>query len=237
MPTTLATHTPDSSLMELGERRNDEYRMVRKDGTEFPVEFSLYSWKMNSRSFFATILRDISERKRAENELRHAYEALQRSRDFFENVFNAAGDGMYVTDELGAIVFANKALYAMLGYDNGELEGKPAIDITADIPNMPLDEAMEHEMYNRDYADYFESFFVRKDCSSLAVESRITNVQEGPQSSPAIIVIVRDITARKLAENEIRQARDLEDFDIVIAQPKDSQAAVGFAGLRQQAND
>jgi PAS domain S-box-containing protein len=182
--------------------------MVRKNGTEFPVEFSLYSWQMNNESFFATVMRDITARKRAEKELKDASDALRRSRDFFENVFNAAGDGIYVTDELGFIVFANKTLCDMLGYELSELIGRPAVDITADIPNQPLDPAMEHEMYHRDYTDYFETFFLRKDGSTLPVESKVTNVREGHQSSPAIIVILRDITERKRAENEIRQARD-----------------------------
>jgi PAS domain S-box-containing protein len=212
-----------------------ESTMVRKDGTEFPVEFSLYSWAINKGSFFATIIRDITRRKQAENELRQANEALQRSSDFFENVFNAAGDGIYVTDELGTIVFANKALCAMLGYDQGELEGKPAIDITADIPNMPLDEAMEHEMYHRDYTDYFETFFLRKDGSSLPVESRVTNVQEGPQSSPAIIVIVRDITARKRSENEIRQARDY--FETILKTSPDAIFVANDDGYIVMANE
>lgn len=39
---------------------------LRKDGTEFPVEFSLASWKAKSGAFFTGILRDISERKRTE---------------------------------------------------------------------------------------------------------------------------------------------------------------------------
>ena len=69
------------------------------------------------------MLRDITERKRAESSLKAAAEALQRSRDFFLNVFNAAGDGIYVTDDMGIIVFANKALHAMLGYEPGELIG------------------------------------------------------------------------------------------------------------------
>jgi PAS domain S-box-containing protein len=209
--------------------------MVRKDGTEFPVEFSLYSWALNNESFFATILRDITERKRAENELKHAYEALRRSRDFFENVFNAAGDGIYVTDELGTIVFANKALCAMLGYDSGELTGKPAVDITAEMPGLATEETMAYEMYHRAYTDYFECLYLHKDGSSLYVETKISNVQEGAQESPALIVIVRDITARKRTENEIRQARDY--FQTILKTSPDAIFVVDATGTIVMANE
>src|SRR2546426_4571034 len=46
----------------------------RKDGTEFPLELSLASWKVGGDTFFTRILRDITERKRAEELLRASEE-------------------------------------------------------------------------------------------------------------------------------------------------------------------
>src|SRR5207245_7453767 len=42
----------------------------RKDGTEFPLELSLASWKAGGDTFFTGILRDITERKQTEDALR-----------------------------------------------------------------------------------------------------------------------------------------------------------------------
>ncbi len=50
---------------------------LRKDGSEFPVELSLAAWETKEGSFFTAIIRDITERKKAE-------EALRRSRDELE---------------------------------------------------------------------------------------------------------------------------------------------------------
>ena len=116
-----------ASLMQSGKhisiKATVESDMVRKGGAQFPVEFSLYSWSLNGESFYSMIIRDISQRRQSESSLKAAAEALQRSRDFFQNVFDAAGDGLYVTDDMGNIVFANRALYSMLGYEPGELIG------------------------------------------------------------------------------------------------------------------
>ena len=50
---------------------------LRKDGTEFPVELSLSSWKRKDEWFFTGILRDITARKIMEDELKRSYDELE----------------------------------------------------------------------------------------------------------------------------------------------------------------
>ena len=50
---------------------------LRKDGSKFPVEFSLAAWKVRGEVFYSAIMRDISERKRAEEELRKHRDRLE----------------------------------------------------------------------------------------------------------------------------------------------------------------
>jgi len=52
---------------------------LRKDGTEFPLELSLASWKTAEGPFFGGIMRDITLRKKVEDELRAASAAAQES--------------------------------------------------------------------------------------------------------------------------------------------------------------
>ena len=49
----------------------------RKDGTEFPVEVSISGWKAQQTMFFTAIVRDITERKQKEEQLRRAYEEME----------------------------------------------------------------------------------------------------------------------------------------------------------------
>jgi PAS domain S-box-containing protein len=185
-----------------------ESEMVCRDGTHVPVEFSLYSWSLEGDLFYSLVIRDITERRQAEASMLAAAEALQRSRDFFQNVFNVVGDGIYVTDEMGNIVFANSAMCDMLGYEHSEMIGSYAVDFAADMLLAPVNDAMEQEMYARDYSAPFETSYIRKDGSRVPVESRIANVPDDGRIGAGIVVTLRDITERKQAQEEIRQARD-----------------------------
>jgi len=52
---------------------------ITKDGSEFPVELSLSNWKSGNHTFYAGIIRDISERKQHEREREALIDNLKRS--------------------------------------------------------------------------------------------------------------------------------------------------------------
>ena len=56
----------------------------KKDGAEFPLELSLASWKSKDATFFTGILTDITERKKAENEVREQSAQLQAANNELE---------------------------------------------------------------------------------------------------------------------------------------------------------
>jgi PAS domain S-box-containing protein len=89
----------------------------RKDGTEFPLELSLSTWEADEQRFFTGVLRDVSDRKAAEQELEHVNRRQQL-------ILNAAGEGIYGIGPDGLTQFVNPAAAAMLGYEVDELEGR-----------------------------------------------------------------------------------------------------------------
>ncbi len=87
-----------------------ELAALRKDGTEFPVELSLATWFLDDKRYYTGIIRDISERKQAEQK--------------FRSVTESAIDAIISADHLGEIVSWNRAATRILGYTEEEAVGQ-----------------------------------------------------------------------------------------------------------------
>ena len=89
---------------------------LRKNGNEFPIELSLAQLETTSGLFFTAIIRDVTEHKHAEEELRQSEE---RYRTIFENV----GEGIGYVNQEEFFVFANTAADEIFGLPPGGLVG------------------------------------------------------------------------------------------------------------------
>jgi PAS domain S-box-containing protein len=87
-----------------------ELAALRKDGSEFPVELSLATWFLDDRRYYTGIIRDISERKQAEQK--------------FRSVTESAIDAIISADHVGEIVSWNRAATSILGYSEEEAVGQ-----------------------------------------------------------------------------------------------------------------
>lgn len=101
-------------LLIKGQTVISERELVRKDGSKLMVE--MYT-KMMSDHTFQTIFRDITQRKKAEDEV-HASEVLYRT------IFETTGNATVIVDENTIIILANSETEKLTGYSKNELEGK-----------------------------------------------------------------------------------------------------------------
>jgi PAS domain S-box-containing protein len=87
-----------------------ELAALRKDGSEFPVELSLATWFLDDTRYYTGIIRDISERKQAEQK--------------FRSVTESAIDAIISADHTGEIMSWNKAATNILGFTEEEVLGQ-----------------------------------------------------------------------------------------------------------------
>ncbi|WP_142847656.1 EAL domain-containing protein [Telmatospirillum sp. J64-1] len=87
----------------------------RKDGSTFPMDLALSELKLGDKRFFTGVIRDITERKRAESRLMVA-----------EKVLESTAEGVMVTNSKGNIVWINSAFSTISGYSKEDVIGRNA---------------------------------------------------------------------------------------------------------------
>jgi PAS domain S-box-containing protein len=90
----------------------------RKDGTEFPVDISLSAAESAQGALVVAAVRDITERRRAEDEARKIDER-------FRQLVESSPDGMVILDPHGRIQQVNAEAEAQFGFTRQEMIGNP----------------------------------------------------------------------------------------------------------------
>lgn len=170
--------------------------MVRKDGSTFIVEISA---KLLADGRFQGIVRDITERKKNE-------EILKDSEEKRRLIMNASLDAIITIDLDGLITFWNPQAENIFGWTSKEVRGKLLADII--IPKR-LRTAEDKSMIN--YLNDSKNNALNKVIELNAVNRldiefpiELTVLPISQQDEAFFCVFIRDITKRKMAEEELR---------------------------------
>jgi len=171
-----------------------ESRHRRKDGTSFPVEVRVGQFEQGGRRLLC-LVRDITERKQAEDELR-ASEA--RFRSFVDH----ATDGFFLFDEHQALFDVNRQACESLGYSREEMIGMRPRDFEPALDQASLERIGERIKAGETVT--FETLHRRKDGTVFPVEVRARQFPLGAR--PIRLSLARDITERKRTEEVLRES-------------------------------
>jgi two-component system sensor histidine kinase/response regulator len=171
-----------------------ELHARRKDGHEIPIDLSLSAMSLNGEWHALGIIRDVSERKRAEKELQLTQFSLEH-----------ASDGVYWLDPQAHIVYVNEAACLSLGYSREELLALSIPDID---PLFPKDRWTAYwEDVKKQGSKALESLQRTKQGRVFPVEVTANYVEFDGQEY--IFAFARDISERKRAEEKIRESVEL----------------------------
>lgn len=169
---------------------------LRADGREFPIEASISQVEVGGERLATVILRDITERKAAED-------ALLESRRRMEGIVESAMDALITVDESQRIVLFNPAAERMFGVSGKDALGSP---IERFIPERFRHGHAEHIRFfketgvtNRRMGALGAISGLRANGEEFPVEASISQVQIG--GGKLATVILRDITERKANED------------------------------------
>jgi PAS domain S-box-containing protein len=187
-----------SAALRGGPRYDLEFRVIRPNGEVRIVHSQAdVTWDESGRArrMFGTV-QDITERKRAEEELR-------ASETRFRTYVDHATDALFVHDDTRKVVDVNREACESLGYTREELIGMTPRDFD---PGRGVDDVFIQWMKERlDAGEVFafETSHRRKDGTLFPVEVRVRPFWHGGHRFG--LALVRDITERKRAEETLRQ--------------------------------
>ena len=189
-----------ASLFMSGEPLKSLYRVLARDGHTvwFHCEAKMVRNDEGQPWFIHGVAFDISELKRAE-------EALGKSEQMLQSLFDFAPDTVAVVDHNGRIVRVNAQVEKMFGYSSSELTGEP---IETLIPDRFRSGHVQHrrgyvtEPHTRPMGAGLELFGKRKDGSEFPVDIMLSPMEA--EEGHMIISVIRDITRRKQAEEAQR---------------------------------
>ena len=147
-------------------------------------------------------MRDITERKNAEKEIKEA-------RDFLENIINNSVDGIMIVDPQGYIVRVNEALKKMIGYTQEEIIGKHTSELASkeeEHAKVSLDNITQ--LFERGFLDNAEAVWKRKDGTLLPIEVNMALLKNSDGDVIGGVSSIRDITDRKQHQEELEKAYD-----------------------------
>ncbi|MBI4573411.1 MAG: PAS domain S-box protein [candidate division NC10 bacterium] len=173
-----------------------EMHGFRRDGSEFPLELSLAAWQTGQDRFFSATIRDISERKRAEEQLRLQSVALE-----------SAANAVVITDREGRITWVNPAFTRLTGYTPEETLGQnPRLIKSGNHGQVFYRELWETILSGRVWQREMTNRC--KDGSIFTEEQTITPVRDQRGEITHFVSIDHDISARRRAEEKLRASEE-----------------------------
>lgn len=143
------------------------------------------------------IMRDISERKLAEDK-------LQETHNFYTQILSNTSQGLYVVNQDLEYVFWNKTMEAISGYSESYVLGKNPADLFAHVGNNDIVQSIKKALSGQTHTsgDYF--YKIEDTGKSGWVQAFYTPLTDKHGSLHCALVAITDVTERKAAEDKLR---------------------------------
>jgi len=171
-----------------------EFTALRKDGREFPAELSANLLRFKGTSCLLGIVRDVSERRRMEDE-------LKQERDMLEAVSENIGAGLAIISEDYRILWANKLLKQI----NGDCEGKMCYSTFNRLTDICPDCGVKKVFDNGVPLDIHEYSNQDDKGNTFWVELIVTPIKDEKGNVIAALELAVNITERRIMQNKLAE--------------------------------
>jgi PAS domain S-box-containing protein len=180
-----------------------EYRHRTKGGEVFPVEAMLNYYELEDKWLFVSSVRDITERKAAE-------EALRVSEEHYRLLYDNAGEAIFSYDPELRLTEINRVGCEAIGYSREEVLGKNVLELNILHPrDLELAATVISRLFAGENVLKTEYTVIRKDGSERLFSVVGAAIRDPDGNLQSIINMCRDITERKAAEEDVKGQREI----------------------------
>ena len=174
---------------------------IKKEGTEFPLELSLAQWTAGNETFYTGFIRDITQRKGAE-------EALRQSEEKYRTILENIEDGYYGVNCHGNFTFFNDALTRIHGRSRDAMMGMNSREYTDEENSKLL-----YKDFNRVYQTGEPSKgiiyeVITKNGGRKNLETSVSLIRDRSGKPIGFRGITRDITELTLVQKALSESED-----------------------------
>lgn len=182
-----------------------ELEGLRLDGGVFPMELSVTNIHDGTRRYFIGVVRDITERRKAEEE-------LLQSRQLLQTVFDTVPYWIFVKDRGARYLMVNTIFSEFFGLTPEDFIGKTIseIDLTSDPAEIQRVMEIDQEVMRRN-EPMEATFNVRRLDGSLSKRKALRlPITSSEGHVTGLVGLSEDITNKEQAEQGLRQAQKME---------------------------
>jgi len=181
----------------------ENFEIIRKDGSvrNHLNSVSLLRNLSGQPIGFRIFARDITESKKAEDNLR-------KSEERYRNILDSMEESYFEADLKGNYIFSNETMVRMLGYTNEEILDMSYHKLVSKEDQHKVFEIFHQVFVSGETIEGFEFEVIDKEGKKIAVESSVILRKDEKGKPVGFSGVVRDITKRREAEEALRRSEE-----------------------------
>ncbi|MDH5298447.1 MAG: PAS domain S-box protein, partial [Desulfobulbaceae bacterium] len=189
-----------------------DWQARHKNGERFWVEISMKGSEIGGHGRVLSVVRDITERKLAED-------ALATEKERLAVTLRSIGDGVITTDVQGKVLMVNKVAEALTGWHQEEAEGRPFTEIFKIInekSRTPCPNPVEKVMatgHTVGLANH--TILIARDGTERSIADSGAPIRDRESRTIGVVLVFRDVTEEEKREEELLKVKKLESIGVL----------------------
>lgn len=178
--------------------------VMHKSGSKMYVESTVMPIKDNNTIIgFKGLIRDITERKKAEDALLKSEKQLNEQVKYLNTLIDNLNEIFVTYDLKGRITYVNKQTYNILGYKPEDVIGELVVDFIVDEYKDYVAERIYNRLHHGESSSY-ETHLIHKEAGKILIKLNASPIINEKGETIGGMILAEDITERKLAEERLK---------------------------------